>query len=153
MSNDNDEDKNRDMSQGDILDSIRKMVENDKNSSVLELTDLLDEDGNITKVSKDKISKKNRQKETDVGDFLRLIKDNKSMLENSTVENSDLRNIGGNVEMDDANDNIISSGVNGNNDYIHRIVDKTVKEYLDANLPTIVKKTVESVVVNMLRKM
>ena len=138
-------DEEKEMSQGDILDSIRKMVENDKNASVLELTDLIDENGNVTKVTKEKISKKNHPKETDVGDFLRLIKDNKSMSDDT----DDVREV---VKMSDE-DNVISNGISSNNDYIHRIVDKTVKEYLDANLPAIVKKTVENAVLNTLRKM
>lgn len=143
-----DNEKNQTMSQGDILDSIRKMVESDKNSSVLELTDLLDENGNITKVSKEKGNKKNRSKETDVGDFLRLIKDNKSMSEGTDVDETEEV-----YDMNDDNDNIISANMSSNNDYIHRIVDKTVKDYLDANLPAIVKKTVENAVLNTLRKM
>ena len=143
-----DNEKNQTMSQGDILDSIRKMVESDKNSSVLELTDLLDENGNITKVSKEKGNKKNRSKETDVGDFLRLIKDNKSMSEGTDVDETEEV-----YDMNEDNDNIISANISSNNDYIHRIVDKTVKDYLDANLPAIVKKTVENAVLNTLRKM
>lgn len=140
------------MSQGDILDSIRKMVENDKNASVLELTDLLDENGNITKITKEKVSKKNTQKETDVGDFLRLIKDNKSISGKGSHIKTDNFIDERETNMDEDN-NATSNSITSNNDYIHRIVDKTVKDYLDANLPAIAKKIIENVVVNMLRKM
>lgn len=140
--------KNSEMSQGDILDSIRKMVETDKNTSVLELTNLINEDGSISKVSKDKISKKKSQKETDVGDFLRLMRDNESI---SAVE-ADKSEFFEDSKMTDDNDldngRMVMTG-----DYIHRIVQKTVKDYLDANLPAIAKKIIEHEVVSMLRKM
>jgi len=140
--------KDSEMSQGDILDSIRKMVETDKNTSVLELTNLINEDGSISKVSKDKISKKKSQKETDVGDFLRLMRDNESI---SAVE-VDKSEFFEDSKMTDDNDldngRMVMTG-----DYIHRIVQKTVKDYLDANLPAIAKKIIEHEVVSMLRKM
>lgn len=140
--------KNSEMSQGDILDSIRKMVETDKNTSVLELTNLINEDGSISKISKDKISKKKSQKETDVGDFLRLMRDNESI---SAVE-ADKTEFFEDSKMTDDNDldngRMVMTG-----DYIHRIVQKTVKDYLDANLPAIAKKIIEHEVVSMLRKM
>ena len=140
--------KNSEMSQGDILDSIRKMVETDKNTSVLELTNLINEDGSISKVSKDKISKKKSQKETDVGDFLRLMRDNESI---SAVE-VDKNGFFEDSKMTDDND-LDNSRVVMTGDYIHRIVQKTVKDYLDANLPAIAKKIIEHEVVSMLRKM
>lgn len=140
--------KNSEMSQGDILDSIRKMVETDKNTSVLELTNLINEDGSISKVSKDKISKKKSQKETDVGDFLRLMRDNESI----SAAEADKSEFFEDSKMTDDNDldngRMVMTG-----DYIHRIVQKTVKDYLDANLPAIAKKIIEHEVVSMLRKM
>ena len=141
--------KNQEMSQGDILDSIRKMVETDQNTSVIELTNLINDDGSVSKVSKDKISQKKSQKETDVGDFLRLMRDNESM---SAVVDADRREVFEDSKMNDDRD-LDDGRMMMTGDYIHRIVQKTVKDYLDANLPAIAKKIIEHEVVSMLRKM
>ena len=149
MSKDNKDDT---LSQGEILASIRKMVENEKNASVLDLTDLVDDDGKITKLEKkEPSSKKQSRKETDVGDFLRLIKDNKPIRDSG--ENDDSVYIEEQENMTDDNDLVERERGQSHNDYIHRIVHKTVKEYLDANLPAIAKRIIEHEVVNMLRKM
>lgn len=147
------ENKNDTLSQGEILASIRKMVENEKDSSVLDLTDLVDDNGKITKLEKkDANYKKQRKKETDVGDFLRLIKDNKPIRNGG--EDDDSVYIKEQDDMTDDNDlNVDNERAQSHNDYIHRIVHKTVKEYLDANLPAIAKRIIEHEVVNMLRKM
>lgn len=140
-------DSKEEMSQSDILDSIRRMVQDEKNSSVVELTDLVDDNGNIVKVNKTKASKKIQQKETDVGDFLRLIKDNEPIDSTSSDKDQLYRK---ESKMDeDINIDVATGG----NDYIHRVVQKVVKDYLDANLPAIAKKIIEHEVVNMLRKM
>lgn len=140
-------DSKEEMSQSDILDSIRRMVQDEKNSSVVELTDLVDDNGNIVKVNKTKASEKIQQKETDVGDFLRLIKDNEPIDSTSSDKDQLYRK---ESKMDeDINIDVATGG----NDYIHRVVQKVVKDYLDANLPAIAKKIIEHEVVNMLRKM
>lgn len=140
-------DSKEEMSQSDILDSIRRMVQDEKNSSVVELTDLVDDNGNIVKVNKTKASKKIQQKETDVGDFLRLIKDNEPIGSTSSDKEQLYRR---ESKMDE---DINIDAATGGNDYIHRVVQKVVKDYLDANLPAIAKKIIEHEVVNMLRKM
>ena len=146
--------KASDMSQGDILDSIRKMVETEDNSSILELTDLIDDDGKVTKVDNSN-QVKNSYKEADVDDFLRLMKHNESIsLADSYEDNGYQKREPVYKENRVTDDNDLDTGrMMMTGDYIHRIVQKTVKDYLDANLPSIAKKIIEHEVVSMLRKM
>ncbi len=58
----------------DIFESIKKMVETDENSSVLELTDMIGDDGKIVKISKSSLD--DQQGETDVTTFLKLMQTN-----------------------------------------------------------------------------
>lgn len=58
----------------DIFESIKKMVETDENSSVLELTEMIGDDGKIVKISKSALD--DQQGETDVTTFLKLMQTN-----------------------------------------------------------------------------
>lgn len=201
----------------DIFSSIKKMVESEENSSVLELTDMVTPEGKIVKVSKGELNEQYEQQgETDVGTFLKLMQNNnreatqeedtkiveqlppveeKAELPSSKLETitsrtdypedikretlftkragqrdyskSEIQKTVDNINnrrqgMPENNEKIVpnlskhldeTTHKNVNSDYIRRIVQTYVKGYLEVTLPSLVKKTVEEEVRNMLKNM
>lgn len=201
----------------DIFSSIKKMVESEENSSVLELTDMVTPEGKIVKVSKGELGEQyDQQGETDVGTFLKLMQNNnreavkqedvssveqlpiveekiespspkpetidsrkdytESVKRDPVLRRTGLRDSNSKNEnqkpidninnrrqsMSENNEKVVpnlskhldeTAHKNANSEYIRRIVQTYVKGYLEVTLPSLVKKTVEEEVRNMLKNM
>lgn len=158
------EDKNAEMSLDEVLSSIKKMVI-DEEPPVLELTDMISEDGSIVKIQKNIPDSKTQ----DMGSFLKLIQENqdnglckgkKEEVAEEKIEPSDIYEYHGfhdvaNTKNDQQKDTMkkkttLSETNDVISDLIKEMLTPILQQWINDNLQKIVSSVVEKEVKNFL---
>ena len=134
------EDKNSEMSLDEVLSSIKKMVIDDE-PPVLELTDMISEDGSIVKIKNNSKGCKNQQ---DMGSFLKLIQKNQDSSENiDRTDNSSQQHKQKGAQINREKHDVLSA-------IIKEVLPPILQKWMNDNLPKIVNNIVEVEVKNFL---
>ena len=139
---------NTEMSLDEVLSSIKKMVI-DEQPPVLELTDMVSENGSIMRVQKDIIPSTNGtgagDSDADMSSFLRLIQENSSTIEEvSKTIDADLHfgRVKANVTEREERNPLLET--------IKSALHPVLKEWADENLPAIAAEIIRDEVRKML---
>ncbi len=132
-------DKQAEMSLDEVLSSIKQMVISDE-PPVLELTDMINEDGNIVKIKKtDSISNESVNTSKDMDMFLKLAQEEEKAIDKTCVDKAtEEKNV-------DKNSNILKN-------IIIEIATPIIQDWLQENLPTITREIVKDKVKDILEK-
>jgi cell pole-organizing protein PopZ len=132
--------KNSDVSLDEVLESIKKMVI-DKEPPVLELTDMISDDGSITKV------KKNCIEDSNMSSFLRLIQENsnnRKTHENVAACKQEDSAQFVNRSRNSKEENSVLS------DMIKKTINQVLQKWINDNLSVIAKEIIEKEIKNFL---
>jgi cell pole-organizing protein PopZ len=130
--------KNSEMSLDEVLSSIKKMVI-DVEPPVLDLTDMVSDDGSITKIKKTSVGNK------DMGAFLRLIQKNSDCSDKTHNNNNSSKQSNCNCEINPKEESVLS-------EMIKNAMTPILRKWVDDNLPEMVKEIVEKEIKNFLYK-
>ena len=137
--------KDSEMSLDEVLSSIKKMVV-DLEPPVLELTDMVADDGSIVDLKK----KEESHKSSDMGSFLKIIQENSESFEKPVTETVETKK-----NMNPSSP--VHSQINRDKDEIlaelvQESITRLLKDWLNEHLPLIVSKAVEHEVKKLLNK-
>ena len=137
--------KDSEMSLDEVLSSIKKMVV-DLEPPVLELTDMVADDGSIVNLKK----QEEGQKHSDMSSFLKIIQENSENFENSAPEEVEqkkepVRPSHVNTPLDKNKDEVLA-------ELVQESITRLLKDWLNEHLPLIVSKAVEHEVKKLLNK-
>jgi cell pole-organizing protein PopZ len=142
------EDNNAEMSLDEVLSSIKKMVV-DEEPPVLELTDMISNDGSIVKIQKNAKDCKNK----DMGSFLKLIQENQDSTQHNTKKEDntleDIENLN-KSRQNQKNTQFLSEKHDVIYELIKEILPPILQKWINDNLPKIVSNIVETEVKNFL---
>ena len=144
--------ENSEMSLDEVLSSIKKMV-TDEEPPVLELTDMITEDGSIVNVKKDNADSKN----SDMGSFLKLIQENSEKEEkNKPVSDREKKTSPASPrsvpEKGATSGNSLKNKDIVLSELVKELITPLLRDWLNQNLPSIVSKAVEEEVKKLLHK-
>lgn len=141
--------KKTEMSLDEVLSSIKKMVV-DEDPPVLELTDMVSEDGSIVNIKKES----GNIKSTDMSSFLRLIQENADNKKhdqyiNNHNENISQKRMNNSSPVIDKNQNLLIDIVKST---LHPILTRWIDENLKIIVTEIVREEIEKALYNNSRK-
>jgi cell pole-organizing protein PopZ len=144
------ESKSPEMSLDDVLSSIKQMVINEE-PPVLELTDMVSDDGSIVKIKKNSAS---GGKSADMSSFLKLIQENSDCGNQSSAKNNPS---GGAAESSENSENAAIKKIDASPEsplyeIIKEVTSPLLREWINDNLPSLVTKIVETEVRSFLYK-
>lgn len=141
------EDNNAEMSLDEVLSSIKKMVI-DEEPPVLELTDMISNDGSIVKIQKNTKDGKNQ----DMGSFLKLIQENQDDTQHNTKKEDNILENNENLSkyQQAQKEQILSKKHDVISELIKEILPPILQKWINDNLPNIVNNIVETEVKNFL---
>lgn len=145
------ESKTSEMSLDEVLSSIKRMVI-DKEPPVLELTEMVSEDGSVISVKKKNELKSEKNIGNDMGTFLKLIQADAS---GSAKENVEIPAVGCECSRSDGEEKKdIYQANNGNMlyDLVKETITPLLRDWLEKNLPSVIGRIVETEVKNFLYK-
>ncbi|MBR1734883.1 MAG: DUF2497 domain-containing protein [Alphaproteobacteria bacterium] len=145
----NKENQNTEISLDEVLSSIKKMVI-DETPPVLDLTEMISDDGSIVSISKNKSEQK---KENEMSSFLKLIQEDTPIstspitddITGKTTDKSISSLINKTASRETIQNDILQ-------DLIKEAITPILKEWIDKNMPNIVEKLIVTEVRNFLRK-
>ena len=153
------ENKTSEMSLDEVLSSIKKMVI-DEEPPVLELTEMVSDDGSIVSIKKKNNDAKIENKSNDMSSFLKLIQEDVS---EAAQEIAEMPAAAMNNHIEQVAEQKISVETkteekphhlpeNVLHELIREAITPLLKDWLDKNLPSVINKIVETEVKNFLYK-
>ncbi len=134
-------DKQAEMSLDEVLSSIKQMVISDE-PPVLELTDMVNEDGNIVKIKKtDSISNESVNTSKDMDMFLKLAQEEEKAIDKTSID-----------KISTAEEKNVNKNSNILKNIIIEIAEPIIKNWLQENLPIITREIVKDKVKDILEK-
>lgn len=155
------ENKTSEMSLDEVLSSIKKMVI-DEEPPVLELTEMVSDDGSIVSIKKKNNDAKSENKSNDMSSFLKLIQEDVSEAAQEMAEMPAAAMNSSHIEQTaECGKTSVDAKIeetprhlpeNVLHELIREAITPLLKDWLDKNLPSVINKIVESEVKNFLYK-